>query len=89
MKTNIEYILCATIKVEFEGKSTLILGYRHNNCFELGKLTEIPREVISNSIQGFLTSKNKFVTRKEASLIAFEAGQITEKIEILTSEDLY
>lgn len=47
-------------------------------------------------VQGFLTNTNRFVTRKEAYKIAFEANQIigpnkgrSENSIGLTSEDLY
>lgn len=40
--------------------------------------------------QGFYTSHGRFVDRREAYKIAFEAGQITEKFDrLLISEDLY
>ena len=43
----------------------------------------------SENIQGFLTSDDRFVNRKEAGQIAFDAGQITKLTECLFSEDLY
>jgi len=46
-----------------------------------------------NSIQGFLTNKNRFVDRKEALKIAKDMNQIIIKINdrktLLYSEDLY
>lgn len=39
--------------------------------------------------QGFVTECGKFVDRKEAAKIAFEAGQVKELYPILMSEDLY
>ena len=45
-----------------------------------------------NTIQGFLTSKGRFVNRKEAYTIALAAGQIDETAGVngeLFSEDLY
>lgn len=39
--------------------------------------------------QGFVTECGKFVDRKEAAKIAFEAGQVKELFPILMSEDLY
>ena len=38
---------------------------------------------------GFLTSKDRFVERKEAGEIAFKAGQIKELTGHLYSEDIY
>lgn len=40
-------------------------------------------------VQGFLTTKNRFVDRKEAAVLAYSAGQISEPKEELYSEDLY
>lgn len=39
--------------------------------------------------QGFMTNKRRFVSRKEASKIAFEAKQIEVDKGYLFSEDLY
>jgi hypothetical protein len=43
------------------------------------------------SIQGFITSENRFVDRKEAKQIAIAAGQYkgNNTSELLFSEDLY
>lgn len=41
------------------------------------------------SVQGFLTNKNRFVDREEGAIIAFDAGQIEKEKETLYSEDLY
>jgi hypothetical protein len=74
----------------------VICGRRHHNCFttafvlnEGKKIIEQCTDVNGRSVQGFLTSKNRFVDRKEAAQIAIERGQITRKAEILFSEDLY
>lgn len=40
-------------------------------------------------IHGFLTSSDVFVLPSEGALIAFEAGQISEKTENLTPEMLW
>lgn len=47
------------------------------------------REYPSRFNQGFLTSKGRFVDRKEAAKIAWDMGQIPEQVEELTSEHLY
>jgi len=39
--------------------------------------------------QGFVTECGKFLNRKEAAKVAFEAGQVKELHPILMSEDLY
>lgn len=41
------------------------------------------------AIEGFLTSKDRFVDRKEGGEIAFAANQIPEPTDCLFSEDLY
>ncbi|MDD5013583.1 MAG: hypothetical protein PHW73_00590 [Atribacterota bacterium] len=43
---------------------------------------------LKNCEQGFLTDTGEFVDRKEAAVIAFNAGQIKEKKDILYSENL-
>ena len=70
-------------------------GLRHCNCFLI--LSEIYKELdyIKNNkngdktIQGFLTSRNRFVDRKEGMEIALAAKQIPETKKELYSEDLY
>jgi hypothetical protein len=39
--------------------------------------------------QGFITECGKFLDRKDAAKVAFEAGQVPELHPILMSEDLY
>ena len=100
MKT--EYILCSAIKrinprdcVRHYHNSDLYdieLGYRH--CDILARFKE---EVCTDAdSQGFFTSRNRFVDRKEAFLIAYQANQIPislyderGKEGKLFSEDLY
>lgn len=67
-------------------KGIVICGWRHGNCIAVTKATTGYRTVtiatdgVGEHIQGFLTSKNRFVDRHEAMEIAFEAGQVDEKI---------
>lgn len=42
-----------------------------------------------SEVQGFITTKNRFVDRKEAAEIAYSAGQIASPKDELYSEDLY
>ena len=99
-----EYILCAAIHfpdmelqepevLELRGfrpynitKGIVISGWRHANCFH--QVSAIGVEW-NTDIQGFLTSKNRFVDRKEGGLIAFNCGQIERQTDCLFSEDLY
>jgi hypothetical protein len=84
----------------------VICGRRHHNCiaifaqmmgfFENGGYTEEAMDIHKTEIQGFLTNTDRFVNRKEAYKIAYEANQIigpnkgyAENSIGLTSEDLY
>lgn len=96
-----EYILCAATWFD-DGKehsfqpynipSGLVLcGWRHGSIFpQIGGLVKERQELgIFEKDQGFLTNLNRFVNREEAAEIAFESGQIKEKLKRLHSEDLY
>ncbi len=69
----------------------VICGYRHCHCFEtLGKIKGI--ETLKGQInitQGFISNRDYFHNRIAASVVAFDAGQITETQQQLYSEDLY
>lgn len=91
-----ENIRCAAIMYN----DIIICGYRHGNCYEtLKKL--LPHlsedELPTREQQGFLTSENRYVDRKEAWKIAKANDQIiygqdaSENGEdsILISENLY
>lgn len=95
-----EYILCAAIYYDngkkrgysYNGKDTglMICGLRHNDCFVvLFEITDANKLNKKNATQGFLTSRARFVDRKDAAAIAFKAKQIKGKINLLFSEDLY
>ena len=81
---DVERILCAAVNY----KDQIICGYRHNDCIHI--ITEIylnPR--VFTDMQGFLTSKKRFVNRKEAGKIAYDAKQIIKPTDCLLSKDLY
>ena len=77
-------------------------GRRHHNCIStFAQIVGFPyndegHRIHRTEVQGFLTNTNRFVTRKEAYKIAFDAdqikgpnkGQSSNNIG-LTSEDLY
>jgi len=76
-------------------KGLVVLGHRHGQCmWTMGSLTGL-RSVtnapdgVGEYEQGFLTNTNRFVSREDAAIIAFEANQIKEPKERLFSEDLY
>jgi len=83
-------------------KGFVICGYRHNHVNSIiekiyEELTNPKKNFLMDvEVKGFLTNTNRFVNRKEAYKIAFEADQIIgpnkgcPENEIgLTSEDLY
>ena len=88
-----EFIVCSAVM--FHGH-TVICGRRHKDCYNiienLGFDTDINDD---RKNQGFVTSKNRFVNRSEAFIIAKDNNQIyhtmfDDVIEgELTSEDLY
>lgn len=97
-----EYILCAAIWFD-DGKphvhqpvniqsGFVVCGRRHHNCF--ATLTVIQEdkaerlELRKKSVQGFITSTDRFVDRKEAGSIAFNSAQAAFT-DCLFSEDLY
>lgn len=102
MKPN-EYIICSAIHVQ-NGKEyphqpqniesgIVICGRRHHNCWAV--IEQLPNKEgfhpkTTPMVQGFLTSFDRFVDRREAKTIALNASQIDkDDISILASEDLY
>jgi len=107
-----EYILCAAnyyndnTKHIYTPKNIdlgfVICGRRHHNCITIfAQIVGFPytpegMKIHQTEVQGFITNTDRFVDRKEAYKIAFEADQIigpnkgykTNTIG-LTSEDLY
>lgn len=104
MDKNEEYILCAAIHYR-DGmvyneqpigiKSGLVVaGYRHGNCVQVLEtlVPDYKPELAAREAQGFLTSKNRFVSRAEGYQIALKQNQLLLgpcDAAILTSEDLY
>jgi len=98
-----EYILCAAIWYKCKHTDKLpsainissgfvVTGYRHCHCQNIfaalryGMYAPMDKSL---AIQGFLTSRKRFVDRKEAMKIAIEQKQTDSGKEILFSEDLY
>jgi hypothetical protein len=74
----------------------VICGRRHHNCLQVASALNCGKRILDRcnefngrEIQGFLTSKNRFVGREEAAKIAMEAGQIKKHTNFLFSEDIY
>lgn len=91
-KTMKEKIICAAIhnpdEKDIAGNPLIYCGLRHANILWQSKLvSRNPRH------QGFLTSKGRFVDRKEGLKIALENNQVIDISQIrgdnLYSEDLY
>lgn len=99
-----EKILCAAIWYKEQPKSAIlplnvdkgvvVAGLRHAYCIASFVALTGKRSVLTECgeyVQGFITTKDRFVDRKEAMLLAREAGQVpkTQSFEELFSEDLY
>lgn len=73
-------------------EGVVVSGWRHGNCiYQVVAITGL-RSVLTEAgenVQGFLTSKNRFVDREEAGRIAYEAGQTETLITTLYSENIY
>jgi hypothetical protein len=98
------YILCAAIwfkdgiKRPHQPKNIesgiVVCGRRHHNCYitvyglNEGYVEHL-HEANNRAVQGFLTSDDRFVDRKEAGYIAYSTRQISKETDCLFSEDLY
>jgi hypothetical protein len=84
-----EICICAAIKYE----GGIVRGYRHGDCFNTMQAKGIKRT--GDEIQGFITSRNRFVDRAEGRRLQAEAGIESaaeggyEYDDCLFSEDLY
>lgn len=93
-----EYILCAAIHYDdgvarihqpFNIKTGLVFcGRRHHNIINTNAMA-FGKQILGTETQGFVTSKDRFLNRKEAGELAFKNGQIQKKTKTLYSEDLY
>ena len=62
----------------------MALGWRHADIiYKYGDCID------QDDLGGFMTSKGRYVDRKEAAEIAYNAGQTEEKKSFLYSEDIY
>lgn len=114
-----EYILCAAIHFDDGNTYTnqpanistgfVICGRRHHNCYAtyaaIREVNDKKHFQLGESVQGFITNRDRFLNRKEAYIIALSCEQITKRPDneeldrifgkiqdheqILISEDLY
>ena len=78
-----EYILCADLNYN----GVIVCGYRHGDCYEIIRKLTGDNEGPGREDQGFLTSLNRFVCRREAWIIAKESNQIKYGLIASTAED--
>ena len=94
-----EYILCSAIYFNDGNKHIhqpqnidtgfVVCGRRHHNCFAIAKIMNLRPEKYP-IIQGFITSKDRFLNRKDSAIIACDAKQIKDLSKKQPySEDLY
>ena len=88
-----EYIICAAIwyKHRFRNaaprgfiaqnidKGMIIGQWRHHNCIYAHCQTKLSKGSGKNQVQGFLTSRGRFVDRWQAMELAYESGQVDYK----------
>jgi hypothetical protein len=89
-----EFIICAAIKLVYNGK--IYYGHRHPHCIEAmnGELSwTMNRQEIGKieKIQGFVTNKGRFVDRDEGAYIWLSENptNMLNNPPQLYSEDLY
>lgn len=96
---DVEYIICAAIwypnipnfnphqPINID-EGTVLCGWRHGSI--IGQFNALTgKSTTRNDIQGFLTSKNRFLNRKEARELHIKNGFQAEFKDELYSEDLY
>lgn len=75
--------LCNNLSTGF-----VVGGHRHRHALKL--IVEFYTNCMkAKYLEGFLTNINRFVDKKEAAKIAMSSGQMSKKVDILYSEDLY
>lgn len=84
-----EICICAAIRMN---NGVILRGHRHDDCFNTARKYGYG-EILTQGKQGFVTSRNRFVSREEgaqlqqaAGIVSAHTGQFTD---FLFSEDLY
>ena len=87
-----EKILCSAMKIMISESYIIVQGKRHFNCFNKCLALGIDPDQNKDSIlEGFITSKGRFVDRIEAKKIARKAKQLIRNTVFpeLISEDIF
>lgn len=75
-----EKIKCAAIKYKLKGTTeySYMCGMNHGACIGYFSAMDIPvsKRDIQNEVQGFMTTRDRFVDRREAMFIARAANQL-------------
>lgn len=76
-------------------KGIVVCGRRHGDVIQTVstlahlRTVQFGERAIGDHEEGFLTSRNRFLDRKEAGELAFKIGQVKHTTDCLFSEDLY
>ncbi|KKK42862.1 hypothetical protein LCGC14_3169430 [marine sediment metagenome] len=86
------FMVCAAIRRKSDG--AIIAGPRHFDSIMQqaikGHVVEAElNRTWADADQGFIDQWGRFHDRTEAAEFAFDAGQITDRLNLLYSEDLY
>lgn len=92
-RESFEICICAALKLT---DGTVIREYRHDRCYRQAERQGFTREATINAVQGFVTSKGRFVDREEGMRIQRASGLPSHyradgeyRGNELFSEDLY
>jgi hypothetical protein len=86
-----EFCICAAMLMD---DGVIIRGHRHDSCLVTAGRMGYKRNQLRNDQQGFVTSQNRFVDRKEGARLqnAARINSVQTKkpvVDLLFSEDLY
>lgn len=88
-KRSYDYEKIGTPRLVDGKEGLLIAGKRHHDCIHIAELMGVEKKDREGGVEGFLTSTRRFVDRKEAASIAYNASQIDTEYNYLFSEHLY
>jgi len=88
-----EICICAAIKYKKHKIEVIIRGHRHGDCM-YNVFNRPDKKEYKELAQGFITSKNRFVTREQGRRLQDKAGIKSADVDgyrynTLFSEDLY